>query len=258
MNDYLFDMTQYEMSKNDTKASSGEKSIRYAIRNQMQYTISCLDDLLPQEHRARYVWEYVCQLDISNFHDEIKVIKGLGGPRSADPKILLALWLFAMLEGIASARHIARLCQEHHAYIWLCGGISINYHSLSDFRTKNYDGFLKLLQESIAIMWKSGVFTPDEVAQDGTRVKANAGFSQYRTEKTLEKYLEEANVHIKSLEEELAKNPSVFTQREKSAKTRAVNDRAERLRKAKEELDAHKAEKVILKKKIIINSPKKI
>ena len=249
MNGYLFEMTTQDVPRGTTKKIFGEKSIRLPVRNQIQYTMSCLDDLLPEEHRARYVWDYVCQLDMSLFNDEIKVVKGLGGPQTADPKIMLALWLLAMLEGIASARHIARLCKEHHAYIWLCGGISINYHSLSDFRVRNPDGFNKLLQESIAMMWKTGVFNPDEVAQDGTRVKANAGFSQYRTEKTLIKYLEEANEFIKSLEDELSKNPSALTRREKSAKTRAINERAERLKNAKNELEAFKAEKIISAKK---------
>jgi transposase len=249
MSDYLFEMPIHSTSKADNTNSFGRKSIRFANRNQIEFKISYLDELLPQEHRARDVWEYVSQLDSTTFHDEIKVVEGSGGPRTADPKILLGLWLFGMLEGISSARHIARLCQEHHAYIWLCGGVTINYHSLSDFRTKNHDGFLKLLQESIAIMWKSGVFAPDEVAQDGTRVKANAGFSQYRTEKTLDQYLEQAKEHIAKMEIELSKDPSFLSRREKSAKERAIKERAARIKKAKEELIAHKAERIAISKK---------
>lgn len=249
MDQYLFEIPPSDITKEKTETFYGKKSLRNAVRNQVEITISCLDDLLPQEHRARDVWEYVNQLDDSYFLNNIKVIEGCGGPRSADPKILLSLWLYSMLEGIASARHIARLCKEHHAFIWLCGGVSINYHTLSDYRSKNSEGFLKLLQESIAIMWKSGVFSPDEVAQDGTRVKANAGFSQYRTEQTLDRYLEEAKKHIKNLEDELSNDPTILSRREKSAKERVSKERISRVQKARDELKVHKKQKMISAKK---------
>ena len=29
---------------------------------------------------------------------------------------------------------LARLCAEHHAYRWLCGGVSVNHETLADFR----------------------------------------------------------------------------------------------------------------------------
>lgn len=248
MNEFLFDMSLYEKPKEQIPLS-GKKRIRYAVRNQVQFTINSLDELIPQEHRVRDVWEYVCQLDISTFYDQIKVLEDCKGPPTADPRILLSLWLYAMLEGIVSARRIARLCNEHHAYIWLCGGVSINYHSLSDFRIKNPEGFRTLLQESIALMWKSGVFHPDEVAQDGTRVKANAGFSSYRTEKTLNEYLIEANNRIRALEEENLQNPSALSLREKSARKRAANEREERITKAREELKVYKEERILSSKK---------
>lgn len=249
MDRYLFELPSSDLTNDETEFFCGEKSLRSPVRNQVEINISCLDDLLPQDHRARDVWEYVNQLDNTFFLNKIKVVEGCGGPRSADPKILLALWLYGMLEGIASARHIARLCKEHHAFIWLCGGVSINYHTLSDYRSKNSEGFLKLLQESIAIMWKSGVFSPDEVAQDGTRVKANAGFSQYRTEQGLNRHMEQAKEHMKNLEDELRKDPSVYTRREKSAKERARNERMERILKAQDELKAHKKNKIAISKK---------
>lgn len=249
MNDNLFEINAQDNVTNDQENCTGKKRLRFAVRNQMQFTITCLDKIIPEEHRVRDVWEFVSQLDLSKFHDEIKVLDGCGGPPTVDPRILLSLWLYAMLEGIASARQIARLCEEHLAYIWLCGGVTINYHSLSSFRSRNLDGFQKLLQESIALMWKSGVFQPDEVAQDGTRVKANAGFSSYRTEKTLHQYLEEAKQCIKNLEDNLSKNPSAISHREKSAKKRAINERMERIEKSMAELAQYKEERMVSSKK---------
>lgn len=49
-------------------------------------------------------------------------------------EIRVALWLFAALEAVGSARELARLCQQHDVYRWICGGVSVNYHTLADFR----------------------------------------------------------------------------------------------------------------------------
>jgi transposase len=46
----------------------------------------------------------------------------------------LSLWLYATLQGVGSARARARLCEAHDAYRWLCGGVRVNHHTLSDFR----------------------------------------------------------------------------------------------------------------------------
>lgn len=225
---------------NVDKAFHGRKKIRYAHRDQIEFKVECLDNLIPEDHRARDVWEFASKLDFSEFKNEIRVPEGCRGAATIDPQILTALWLYALLDGICSARHIARLCLEHHAYMWICGGVSINYHTLSDFRSSGGNKFRTLLQESIALIWKAGIFNPDTVAQDGTRVKANAGFNQFRTEKTLKQYLEEANQHLESLEKELAQNPSAASKREKSARQRAAAERKERIESAIDELLAHR------------------
>ena len=226
-------------SAQNTNSGNIRKSLRKPSRNQMEFQITCLEELIPENHRARDVWEFVYQLDFSDFHDEIKLPEGCGGPPTKDPRVLMALWLFATLEGIASARHIDRLCKEHHAYIWICGGVPMNYHSLADFRTCGADKFRTLLQESIALIWHSGLWQPDTVAQDGTRVKANAGTGLFKKNATLDEYLKEANEHLARLEKELKENPGAFSAREKAAKQRAANERQERLEKAKAEYEKY-------------------
>jgi transposase len=248
MNQLLFELNlpKEDLDKSPQKKEkiSGSKSINYACRDQIEFLINCLDSLIPQDHRVRDVWDFVDKMDLSCFHDDIKILSDCKGPRTTDPKIFMALWLYAILEGIASARHIARLCLEHHAYIWICGNVSINYHSLSDFRTKGGDKFLKILQESIAIMWKSGLFNPKTAAQDGTKVKANAGYSLFKTEKTLIDYLREANEYINTLQKEIEENPSALSQREKASKERTARERKERVEKAQTELEKYRNERI--------------
>lgn len=54
------------------------------------------------------------------------------GRSAIAPEILLGLWLYATLDGVGSAREIARLTEAHDAYRWLCG-VQVNDHTLSDF-----------------------------------------------------------------------------------------------------------------------------
>ena len=96
------------------------------------------------------------------------------GQAPVSPRLLLALWLYATSEGIGSARALARLCESHDAYRWLCGGVSVNYHGLADFRTAHPDLLDRLLTESVATLSAAGVIDLDEVVQDGVRVRASA------------------------------------------------------------------------------------
>jgi hypothetical protein len=113
----------------------GRPRLRRAERQQVVMHVASLDRLLPEDHRARLVWEFVQGLDLGALYAPIRAVEGQAGRDAIDPQILLALWLYATLDGVGSARQLARLCEEHLAYQWLCGGVSVNYHTLSDFRT---------------------------------------------------------------------------------------------------------------------------
>jgi transposase len=247
MSQLLLNLNIPDRSKEDFEAiepSLCKKSIRTSNRSQVEFRIGSVDELIPNDHRARDVWEYVCSLDLGAFHKKIKVVDGCGGPKTVDPKVLLSLWLYAILEGIISARRIADLCKMHYAYIWICGGVSINYHTLSDFRTQQSDHFNSLLQESIALMWKTGKFNPEIVAQDGTRIKADAGSSSARREPTIERYLIEANLYLKALTEEHAKNPGALSLREKAAQKKAAKERKERIEQAQIQMKQYKKSRI--------------
>ncbi|PPQ25953.1 hypothetical protein CCR94_23245 [Rhodoblastus sphagnicola] len=78
------------------------------------------------------VWRFVEGLDLTSLLAGIKAVEGRPGHPPADPRILLALWLYATVEGVASARQVARLCEEHVAFQWLCGGVGMNAKTLAD------------------------------------------------------------------------------------------------------------------------------
>ena len=114
---------------------NGDVRLRRAERLQMAMVVSCPDDLVSPTHPVRLVLAVVEKLDLSRFEESIKARAGEAGRDSTDPQLLVALWLYACIRGIGSARELARRCGESAPFQWLCGRVSVNHHILSDFRT---------------------------------------------------------------------------------------------------------------------------
>ena len=93
--------------------SVGAPRLRQAERRQVSLRPISLEDLLPPDHRARFVWAFAERLDLTALYRAIKAVEGHPGHPPADPRILLALWLYATVEGVGSARELDRLCREH-------------------------------------------------------------------------------------------------------------------------------------------------
>jgi transposase len=182
-------------------------------------------------------------VDISPLHQDIRSVEGRAGRDATDPQILLALWLYATLDGVGSARQVARLCEEHVAYQWICGGVSMNYHTLSDFRVAHPEFLDHLLTQSVATLMHEGLVTLDRVAQDGMRVRANAGAASFRRRKTLEECQAEAKEQVEALAKELEEDPASSNRRQDAARRRAARERSEQIRQALAELAQIEAKK---------------
>jgi transposase len=137
-------------------ASGGLPRLRFAERDQIAWRPVSLDGLLADDHRVRLVWDFVEGLDLAARHATIKAVDGRPGHPPADPRILLALWLYATVEGIGSAREIARLCDEHIAFQWLCGGVGMNAKTLADFRVDHGAVLERLLVDSFTALVRGG------------------------------------------------------------------------------------------------------
>lgn len=214
------------------RAGVAAPRLRTAERRQVEWRPVSLEELVADDHRVRAVWGFVEGLDLSALLGPIKSIEGRPGHPAADPRILLALWLFATIEGVASARQVARLCGEHIAYRWLCGGVGVNAKTLADFRVGHGAALDDLLIDSFAGLVTAGVASLDRVAQDGVRVRASAGASSFRRHSTLEDCREEAAQAVRRLQEEASHDPGAASRREAAARLRAACDRERRVEKA--------------------------
>ena len=196
-------------------------------RQQIQWLPRDLDGVLAEDHSARSIWGLLEKLDLSAFYGSIKAKLDRPGRPTTDPQVLLALWLLGTVEGVGSARKLARLCQEHDAYRWLCGGVPINYHMVSDFRVAHQDALDELLTQIVASLMAAGAVTLERVAQDGMRVRASAGANSFRRQETLEAHLEEALAQVARLAQEREHPDAGVTRREQRARERAARERVE-------------------------------
>lgn len=224
-------------------APGGAPRLREADRTQVCLRPVDLEGLLPEDHRARSVWAYVEGLDLTPLYQQIHAVEGEAGRPATDPKLLLALWLYATLEGVGSARALDRLCTAHVAYQWLCGGVPMNYHTLADFRTAQGAVLDTLLTQSVATLMAAGAVTLARVAQDGVRVRASAGAASFRRRPTLAQCLAEATAQVQALRAEVHADPGATTARQQAARDRAARERQARVAQALAQLPALEAKK---------------
>src|SRR3954447_23583762 len=185
----------------------GAPRLRSPERRQIELRAVSLDELIAADHRARFVWAFAERLDLTPLYQAIKSTEGRPGHPPADPRLLLALWLYATVEGVGSARELDRLCREHIGFEWLCGGVGMNPTTLAQFRVAHGAVLERLLVDSFAAMLKTGHASLERVAQDGMRVRAAAGAASFRRRASLERCRAEAAAEVARLRAELEADP---------------------------------------------------
>ena len=217
---------------------------KQAVRNQVECLIGDLDSLVTLDHEVRTIWGFVEKADLSELYAKIKAVEGHVGRTPIDPRILLALWLYATLDGIGSARALEKMCDESQPYRWLCGGVAVNYHTLSDFRADAGTVLDELLIDHVSALRSAGVVSLKRVSHDGLRVRASAGSGSFRRQETLGRFMQEAREQVEALKQELESDPARSDARRKAARERAAKEREERVAEAlKQYADVKKKKK---------------
>jgi transposase len=212
-----------------TPPPHGEPRLRTPIRDQVELRWASLDELLDPDHPARIVWAAVSALDLHAWRADIRAVEGRQGRDATDPRLLLALWVYATIQGVGSARQLARLTRESLPYQWLCGGVTVNYHLLADFRSNGGDKWDDLLTHLVASLLEADLVTLERVAQDGMKVRADAGTSSFRRHATLEEALQEARQQVEATRRLAEQDHGPATPRQIAARRRAARERQERI-----------------------------
>ena len=239
----LFELPEPEATTPGEATRPEDARLLRPVRNQLEWAPRDLESMVPDDHPVRAIWGVLERLDLSAFYGSIKAVLGRPGHPAADPRVLLALWLFATTEGIGSARHLDRLCQEHDAYRWLRGGVPVNYHMLSDFRVANQKALDDLLTKMLALMISEGLVKLRHVAQDGMRVRASVGASSFHRRKNLEECLVKASARVQRLAQERERPDPGVSNRQRAARERAAVERLSRVEKALQRLPEIQATK---------------
>jgi transposase len=214
--------------------AAGEVRLRRPERRQMGWVPQCPDDLVPARHSVRTVADVVAKLDLSAFQEAIRAREGVAGRDATDPELLVALWLYACIRGIGSARELARRCEESAPFRWLCGGVSVNHRMLSDFRTDHGAALDELFTQVIASLVDQELVSVSRISQDGVRVRVSAGGASFRREERLRKLLAESQKHVEELRRQVEEPEqlSAAAARKKRAQRRAAQDTQKRLEQA--------------------------
>lgn len=248
MEDNLFgtDVTevQAESPEQIKVASSGAHEpprLRVPDRTQVVWDPCSLDERLAADHPARVIWAVVARMDLSALLAQVEARGSTPGRAATDPRLLVALMLLAATEGVGSCREIARRCERDIAYQWVCGGVSVNYHTLSDFRVGHEEQLDKLLSEMLAVLVKQDLVRVRRVTQDGVRVRGSAGRNSFRRGQTLQKLRQAARRHVEELKKQ--QDDPQLNARVKAARERAARERLERIEQAIKLLPAAEAAK---------------
>lgn len=228
----LFADLPEHMKPQGDAAPGGAPRLREPRRDQIELRAVDIDSLIGQDDKARVIWAYVEGLDLRGLEDRIKARGDRPGHPATSPRLMLALWLYGASQGVGSARALERLCESHDVYLWLCGGVPVNYHTLSDFRVGHADLLDRLLAEHLAALSKAGLVDLAGLAQDGVRIRASAGAASFRRQATLERHVAQAEALVEALKREIDSDADASNRRIAAAKQRAARQRRERLEAA--------------------------
>ena len=151
---------------------------------------------MPDDHPARILWTVLGMLDLSRFEDGITSLEGRPGRALLSPRMLLTLWLFALTDGVSSARRIARLTARDAAYRWIVADLRVSHDTLSAFRRGHGAALDALFTDVLGTLMHKGLLSLALVSQDGTRTRAAATAPSFRTYGSLLECRAQAALHL--------------------------------------------------------------
>jgi transposase len=210
----------------------GKPRLRLADRSQIAMHMCSVDELVAVDHKVRVIWDAVCQMDLSEFIEPIAAREFTEGRPANDPRVMVGLWLWAAVNNVPRGRLLARLCERDLTFKWMCGDLSMNYHSLNDFRVGHQEALDKLFTRVLGKLVHAGLVSVHRISQDGLRVRASAGTGSFRTRPTLEKCLAEAEAHLADLKKQAESPENEAAEQDNALESALAEDRLARVKAA--------------------------
>ena len=181
--------------------------------------------LIDSSHPACRIVRVLEEFDLKDLYTNITSEKSCKGRPAIDPKIMLAILVYAAMKGLSSSRVIAAQCKWEPGFRWILGhGLSVEYVSISTFRKEAGKSLDNILTQVITAMVSCGVVDLDEVILDGTKIKANAGRGSFRTKQELQSLHKEVTNKLKRMSlEEKKKNQKAKLKDQKDRVQKALD-----------------------------------
>lgn len=123
--------------------------------------------------------DVVAELDLSAFHARYRA-DGRGGA-AYDPRLMLAVLIYAYALGERSSRRIERRLMEDVAFRVGAVNQQTDHATTARFRVQHEDAIAQLFGQVLAVCARAGVLRPGLVAIDGTKLTGNASGNANRS-----------------------------------------------------------------------------
>ena len=165
-------------------------------RDQILLFRETLGDRIPENHTVRLFAEILDGLDWSSWERRYVLV---AGQPPIHPKIMAGAILYGLTHGIRSSRRLEWACPNAIDFMWLVEGRTIDHSTLCGFRTKFKRELKELFGQIGRVAMHLGLIRLNQVALDGTRVKANSSPHATASAKTLEQRLQLLDEQIEKM-----------------------------------------------------------
>ena len=170
-------------------------------REQMWMLPPTLDELLPLDHPARFVAEFVDALDREDWGElEVEIDGEVLGAPAYHPRALLSVWLYGFMTGVRSCRKLEAACRDQIPYLWLTGWQHPDHNTLWRFYRGHRQAMRKLFERTVRTAVTMKLVDLAVQAVDGTKVVANASLNRSYDAEGLRGLLERLESAITDLE----------------------------------------------------------
>ncbi len=195
-----------------------------------------LRDWLPGDHLAWFVLEAVGELDLEQFYGAYR--RDGWGAAAHDPQMMVALLVYSYAIGERSARGIERRCRDDVAFRVITANQAPDHATIARFRVRHEEAISDLFGGVLELCARAGLVRVGIVAVDGTKIAASATHHATRTYEQIAREILEEAAAIDAAEDELHGEARGD---ELPPELQTGGDRRQRLREAKQALEAERA-----------------
>lgn len=163
------------------------------------------DELLPAEHPARFVRDFVAALPLKDYGIMPPSLSGPGSP-PYDPAMLLAICLYGYLERIRSSRQLEKACYNQIGCLWLAGQLHPDHNTFANFLKDHRASFKQIFRDLTKVAHRMGLIALVLHAIDGTKIAAACSKERALHQNTLAETLQTVDAALEEIQAQMARN----------------------------------------------------